>query len=73
MISCRVSVPDSSSISEKRPAVNKPAPAAAKRTPSSALKRNPNMKREMRPELELSVVKKLESLGVRSVGDAMLA
>ncbi|XP_037552678.1 zinc finger protein Dzip1 [Nematolebias whitei] len=57
---------DSSSVSEKRPAANKPEPSAAKRTSSSALKRNPNIKREMRPELELSVVKKLESLGIRS-------
>uniref|UniRef100_A0A3Q2ZRL2 DAZ interacting zinc finger protein 1 n=1 Tax=Kryptolebias marmoratus TaxID=37003 RepID=A0A3Q2ZRL2_KRYMA len=59
---------ESSSVSERRPAASRAEPALAnkQRTPSSALKRNPSIKKEMRPELELSVVKKLEGLGVRS-------
>ncbi|CAN9498137.1 unnamed protein product [Ophioblennius macclurei] len=69
---------ESSSMSERRPVEKKPEPAPEKmQRPSSrsrsssssssrhALKTNPNIKREMRPELEQAVTKKLESLGVR--------
>ncbi|XP_023285632.1 zinc finger protein Dzip1-like isoform X1 [Seriola lalandi dorsalis] len=56
-----------SSISERRPVEKKPEPAAEKqRVTTSALKRNPNIKKEMRPELELAVIKKLENLGIKS-------
>lgn len=43
----------------------KPGPAPEKK--QRALKKNPNIKREMRPDLEQAVVKKLENLGVKSV------
>ncbi|XP_018527131.1 cilium assembly protein DZIP1 isoform X5 [Lates calcarifer] len=59
---------DSSSISERRPVEKKPEPVPEKkqRATTSALKRNPNIKREMRPELEQAVIKKLENLGVKA-------
>lgn len=58
---------ESSSISERRPVEKKPEPAPEKkqRVNSSALKRNPNIKKEMRPELEQAVLKKLENLGIK--------
>ncbi|XP_035799554.1 cilium assembly protein DZIP1 isoform X2 [Amphiprion ocellaris] len=58
---------ESSSISERRPVEKKPEPAPEKkqRVNSSALKRNPNIKKEMRPELEQAVIKKLENLGIK--------
>ncbi|XP_008276240.1 cilium assembly protein DZIP1 isoform X2 [Stegastes partitus] len=58
---------DSSSISERRPVEKKPEPAPEKkpRVNSSALKRNPNIKREMRPELEQAVVQRLKNLGIK--------
>ncbi|XP_029941783.1 cilium assembly protein DZIP1 isoform X3 [Salarias fasciatus] len=65
---------DSSSVSERRPAERKAEAAPEKKQrPSSrsssssrnALKTNPNIKREMRPELEEAVTRRLESLGVR--------
>ncbi|XP_077958068.1 cilium assembly protein DZIP1 isoform X5 [Gasterosteus aculeatus] len=55
---------DSSSFSERRPVEKKPGPAPEKK--QRALKKNPNIKREMRPDLEQAVVKKLENLGVKS-------
>ncbi|XP_041835024.1 zinc finger protein Dzip1 isoform X2 [Melanotaenia boesemani] len=57
---------DSSSISERRPVQKKPEPERKPRTDSSTLKKNPNIKKEMRPNIEHSVIKKLESLGVKS-------
>lgn len=60
---------DSSSFSERRPAERRPpepAPEKKPRATASALKRNPNIKREMRPDLEQAVVEKLENLGVKS-------
>ncbi|XP_039998510.1 zinc finger protein Dzip1 isoform X3 [Xiphias gladius] len=58
---------DSSSISERRPVEKKPelVPEKKHRVTASALKRNPNIKKEMRPELEQAVSKKLENLGVK--------
>uniref|UniRef100_A0A3Q1EID6 DAZ interacting zinc finger protein 1 n=1 Tax=Acanthochromis polyacanthus TaxID=80966 RepID=A0A3Q1EID6_9TELE len=58
---------ESSSISERKPVEKKPEPAPEKkqRVNSSALKRNPNIKKEMRPELEQAVLKKLEKLGIK--------
>ncbi|XP_029941780.1 cilium assembly protein DZIP1 isoform X1 [Salarias fasciatus] len=70
----RLSSTDSSSVSERRPAERKAEAAPEKKQrPSSrsssssrnALKTNPNIKREMRPELEEAVTRRLESLGVR--------
>ncbi|XP_044044183.1 zinc finger protein Dzip1 isoform X3 [Siniperca chuatsi] len=57
---------DSSSISERRPVEKKPEPVPEKkqRATSSALK-NTNIKKNMRPELEQAVIKKLEYLGVK--------
>ncbi|XP_034408371.1 zinc finger protein Dzip1 [Cyclopterus lumpus] len=59
---------DSSSFSERRPAERRPEPAPEKKpkVTTSALKRNPNIKKEMRPDLEQAVVEKLENLGVKS-------
>ncbi|TNN61514.1 Zinc finger protein Dzip1 [Liparis tanakae] len=60
---------DSSGFSERRPAERRPpepAPEKKPRATAGALKRNPNIKREMRPDLEQAVVEKLESLGVKS-------
>ncbi|XP_069376950.1 cilium assembly protein DZIP1 isoform X2 [Paralichthys olivaceus] len=65
---------DSSSVSERRPVERrpverKPEPAPQKKPSQSAkanaLKRNPSVKKEMRPELEQAVAKKLENLGVK--------
>lgn len=58
---------ESSSISERRPVEKKPEPAPQRKhkVTSSALKRNPSIKKEMRPELEQAVIKKLENLGVK--------
>ncbi|KAJ0062322.1 hypothetical protein NL108_007529, partial [Boleophthalmus pectinirostris] len=58
---------ESSSVSEAKPVERKPEPAPEKkkRTAISALRRNPNLRREMRPELEKSVITKLESYGVK--------
>ncbi|XP_031708196.1 cilium assembly protein DZIP1 isoform X2 [Anarrhichthys ocellatus] len=63
-----VEVPDSSSFSERRPVEKRPEPAPEKkpRVTASALKRNPNIKKEMRPDLEQAVIEKLENLGVKS-------
>ncbi|KAM8903330.1 cilium assembly protein DZIP1 isoform 1-T2 [Spinachia spinachia] len=55
---------DSSSFSEKRPVEKRPGTALEKK--QRALKKNPNIKKEMRPDLEQAVVKKLENLGVKS-------
>ncbi|KAJ8350058.1 hypothetical protein SKAU_G00251880 [Synaphobranchus kaupii] len=49
---------DSSSISEKKTEVKK-------QPPISALKKNPNLKRELRLALEQALAEKLESLGVK--------
>ncbi|KAK5598505.1 hypothetical protein CRENBAI_009436, partial [Crenichthys baileyi] len=56
-----------SSISEKRPLVSKHVtePAKKQKVTASAVKKNPSIKKEMRSELERSVIKKLESLGVK--------
>ncbi|XP_037617986.1 zinc finger protein Dzip1 isoform X2 [Sebastes umbrosus] len=58
---------ESSSFSERRPVEKKPEPVPEKkpRTPSSALRKNPNIKKEMRPDLEQAVIEKLENLGVK--------
>ncbi|XP_070712062.1 cilium assembly protein DZIP1 [Pempheris klunzingeri] len=58
---------DSSSMSEKRPVEKKPEPVPEKRqrVTTSALKRNPSIKKEMRPDLEEALIKKLENLGVK--------
>lgn len=49
---------------EKKP---EPLPEKKQRVNISALKRNPNLKKEMRPELEQAVMEKLENLGVKPV------
>ena len=49
---------------EKRP---EPAPEKRQRATTSALKRNPNIKKEMRPDLEQAVIEKLENLGLKPV------
>ncbi|XP_070814009.1 cilium assembly protein DZIP1 isoform X2 [Chaetodon trifascialis] len=58
---------DSSSFSERRPVEKKPEPAAEKkqRATLSTLKRNSNIKKDMRPDIEQAVIMKLESLGVK--------
>ncbi|KAM7375240.1 hypothetical protein PAMA_014366 [Pampus argenteus] len=58
---------DSSSISERRPVEMKPEPVLEKKQKAvtSAVRRDPNIKREMRLELEQSVMKRLENLGVK--------
>lgn len=58
---------DSSSNSDRRPAEKKPEPTPEKKPKvnTSAVKRNSNIKREMRPELEQTLIKKLENLGVK--------
>ncbi|XP_031147697.1 zinc finger protein Dzip1 isoform X3 [Sander lucioperca] len=58
---------DSSSFSERRPVEKKaePVPEKKHRMTTSALKRNPNIKKEMRPDLEQAVIEKLENLGVK--------
>ncbi len=49
---------------EKKP---EPVPEKKQRVTTSALKRNTSIKKDMRPDLELAVIKKLEHLGVKSV------
>ncbi|XP_026157950.1 cilium assembly protein DZIP1 isoform X2 [Mastacembelus armatus] len=59
---------DSGSISERKLVEKKPEPVQERRyrVSSSTLKRNPNIKKEMRAELEQAVIAKLENLGVKS-------
>lgn len=52
---------------EKKP---DPAPEKRHRVTNSTLKRNPNIKREMRPELEQAVITKLETLGIKPVSSS---
>ncbi|KAG8004590.1 Zinc finger protein Dzip1, partial [Nibea albiflora] len=62
---------DSSSFSERRPAVEKkpePAPERKTRVTSSVLRRNNSIKKDMRPDIEQAVMLKLENLGVKPVG-----
>ncbi|XP_047432413.1 cilium assembly protein DZIP1 isoform X2 [Mugil cephalus] len=56
-----------SSVSERRPVEKKPEPTPERkqRATANALKRNPNIKKDMRPELEQAVIKKLENLGIK--------
>ncbi|XP_030014499.1 cilium assembly protein DZIP1 isoform X2 [Sphaeramia orbicularis] len=58
---------ESSSVSERRPVEKKPDPGLGKkqRATINVLRRNPNMKKEIRQELEKSVLNKLENLGVK--------
>uniref|UniRef100_UPI0037E82C18 cilium assembly protein DZIP1 isoform X2 n=1 Tax=Semicossyphus pulcher TaxID=241346 RepID=UPI0037E82C18 len=58
---------DSSSFSERRPAERKPEPVPEKKQKitSSVLKRNTSMKRDMRPDMEEGLIKRLEKLGVK--------
>lgn len=56
---------ESSSLSERKQVEKKPEPVEKQRTTISALKMNPNIKKEIRPELEKSVEKRLESLGIK--------
>ncbi|KAM9334295.1 cilium assembly protein DZIP1 isoform 2-T2 [Symphorus nematophorus] len=58
---------DSSSFSERRTVEKKPEPVPEKkqRVTSSVLKRNTSIKRDMRPDIEQSVIMKLETLGVK--------
>lgn len=58
---------ESSSLSERKQVEKKPEPVEKQRTTISALKMNPNIKKEIRPELEKSVEKRLESLGIKPV------
>ncbi|XP_071759145.2 cilium assembly protein DZIP1 [Centroberyx gerrardi] len=59
---------DSSSISERRPVDKKPEPTPERkqRVTTSALRRNPNIKKELRPALEQALTEKLEDLGVKA-------
>lgn len=63
-----MSFPDSSSISERRPAEKKPEPVPEKKqkATTAAPRRNPN-KKEIRRDLEQGVMKRLENLGVKPV------
>uniref|UniRef100_A0A674DW93 DAZ interacting zinc finger protein 1 n=1 Tax=Salmo trutta TaxID=8032 RepID=A0A674DW93_SALTR len=54
-------VKDSSSVSEKKPVVVMKQPSSV----TSVLRKNPNIKRELRPALEQALLEKLESLGVK--------
>ncbi|KAM4710960.1 cilium assembly protein DZIP1 isoform 2-T10 [Anableps anableps] len=56
-----------SSISERKPLASKHVtePAKKPKVTASAVKKDPSIKKEMRSELERSVIKKLESLGVK--------
>ncbi|XP_043966301.1 zinc finger protein Dzip1 isoform X2 [Gambusia affinis] len=56
-----------SSVSEKRPLSTKHVtePPKKSKVTASAVKKNPSIKKEMRSELERSLTKKLESLGVK--------
>ncbi|KAG7236552.1 hypothetical protein INR49_000815 [Caranx melampygus] len=58
---------DVSSISERRPVEKKPEPVPEKkqRTTTNAVKTNPDIKREIRQELEQAVTQKLETLGIK--------
>lgn len=60
---CLVLVIDSSSVSEKKPVVVMKQPSSV----TSVLRKNPNIKRELRPALEQALLEKLESLGVKPV------
>lgn len=65
-----ISFADSSSFSERRPAVEKkpePAPERKTRVTSSVLRRNNSIKKDMRPDIEQAVMMKLENLGVKPV------
>ncbi|KAM4601638.1 cilium assembly protein DZIP1 isoform 2-T2 [Polymixia lowei] len=58
---------DSSSISERKQVERRPEPTPEKRermTPS-ALRRNPDIKKELRPALEQTLIEKLEDLGIK--------
>lgn len=55
---------DSSSFSERKP---EPAPEKKQR---ATLKRNTSIKKEMRPDMEQSLIRKLEKLGVKPVSVA---
>uniref|UniRef100_A0A674EUF3 DAZ interacting zinc finger protein 1 n=1 Tax=Salmo trutta TaxID=8032 RepID=A0A674EUF3_SALTR len=57
----KVEVPDSSSVSEKKPVVIMKQPSSV----TSVLRKNRNIKRELRPALEQALLEKLESLGVK--------
>ncbi|XP_008323532.1 cilium assembly protein DZIP1 isoform X2 [Cynoglossus semilaevis] len=59
---------DSSSYSERRSVEKKPEPLRDRkqRMNTSALKKDPRMKKEIRKELEHTVLKKLENLGVKA-------
>ncbi|XP_029596446.1 zinc finger protein Dzip1 isoform X5 [Salmo trutta] len=54
-------VKDSSSVSEKKPVVIMKQPSSV----TSVLRKNRNIKRELRPALEQALLEKLESLGVK--------
>ncbi|XP_072317928.1 cilium assembly protein DZIP1 isoform X3 [Eucyclogobius newberryi] len=58
---------ESSSVSEMKPVERKVQPALEKkqRTDISALRRNPNLRREMRPEMEKFLMSEIESYGVK--------
>uniref|UniRef100_A0A8C7JT36 DAZ interacting zinc finger protein 1 n=1 Tax=Oncorhynchus kisutch TaxID=8019 RepID=A0A8C7JT36_ONCKI len=56
-----VEVPDSSSVSEKKPVVIMKQASSV----TSVLRKNPDIKRELRPALEQALLEKLESLGVK--------
>ncbi|XP_049919509.1 cilium assembly protein DZIP1 isoform X2 [Epinephelus moara] len=58
---------DSSSFSERKPVEKKPEPVPEKKqkVSSSALKKNPSIKKEMRPDLEQALIEKLENLGIK--------
>ncbi|KAK7893425.1 hypothetical protein WMY93_022577 [Mugilogobius chulae] len=58
---------ESSSVSEVKPVERKPEPVPEKkqRTVISALKKDPHVRGEMRPELEKTAVRRLESYGVK--------
>ncbi|KAL6115502.1 dzip1 [Pungitius sinensis] len=55
---------DSSSFSERRPVEKRSGPTLEKK--QRALKKDPNIKKEIRADLEQAVIKKLENLGVKS-------
>ncbi|KAI3365804.1 hypothetical protein L3Q82_000803 [Scortum barcoo] len=59
---------ESSSISERRPVEKKPEPVPEKkqRVNINALKRNASFMKDMRPELEEAVIRRMEQLGVKS-------
>ncbi|KAM3857141.1 cilium assembly protein DZIP1 [Diretmus argenteus] len=59
---------DSSSISERRPVDKKPEPTPERKQTvnTSALRRNPNIKKELRSALDQALIEKLEDLGVKT-------